>query len=88
MYEQTPELRNAVQMRGTHWERKFDPIQQAVEHKTLEVDILNDGNKVINVREPKEPILTDHDRCMTKRLQKHNRVFSQNRAICFAEICI
>jgi hypothetical protein len=61
VYEQTPELRNAVQMRGTHWERKFDPIQQAVEHKTLEVDILNDGNKVINVREPKEPILTDHD---------------------------
>jgi hypothetical protein len=59
VYEQTPELRNAVQMRGAHWERKFDPIRQAVEHKTLEVDILNDGNKVINVREPKEPILPD-----------------------------
>jgi hypothetical protein len=59
VYQQTPELQNAVRARVGTWDRKFDPIRQAVEHKTLEVDVLNDGNKVINVREPKDPILPD-----------------------------
>jgi hypothetical protein len=59
VYQQTPELNLAVESRAALWDRKFDPIRQAIEHKTLEVDVLNDGNKVINVKEPKEPILPD-----------------------------
>jgi hypothetical protein len=57
VYQHTPELKRAVGMRE-FWDRRFDPIRQAVEHKTFEVDVLN-TNKVINVKEPKDPILPD-----------------------------
>src|SRR5262249_41898440 len=57
VYLHTPELKRAVDMRKFS-DRRFDPIRQAVEHKTFEVDVLN-TNKVINVKEPKDPILPD-----------------------------
>lgn len=59
VYQRTPALNQAVEVRGSEWNRKFDPIRQAIEHKTLEIDVLNDGSKVINVKEPKEPIIPD-----------------------------
>ncbi|MCA1551070.1 hypothetical protein I6F36_30005 [Bradyrhizobium sp. BRP19] len=59
VYQRTPALDYAVDIRAEQWDRKFDPIRQAVEHKTLEIDVLNDADKVINVREPKDPILPD-----------------------------
>ena len=58
VYEHTPALKRAIEMRE-RWDRRFDPVRQAVEHKTLEVDVLNDANKVINVKEPKDPIIPD-----------------------------
>ena len=58
VYEHTPALKRAIEMRE-RWDRRFDPIRQAVEHKTLEVDVLNDANKVINVKEPKDPVIPD-----------------------------
>jgi hypothetical protein len=57
VYRHTPELKRAADMRE-FWDRRFDPIRQAVEHKTFEIDVLN-TNKVINVKEPKDPILPD-----------------------------
>ncbi|RCW81869.1 hypothetical protein [Phyllobacterium bourgognense] len=57
-FRATPHLLRAVNLRPLY-ERKFDPLRQAVEHKTLVADILNDASKFANVREPKDPILPD-----------------------------
>ncbi|UVF19990.1 hypothetical protein HPT29_002225 [Microvirga terrae] len=57
-FQATPELLQAVNgiQRA---ERKFEPLRQAVEHKTLDADVLRDSTKFANVREPKDPIIPD-----------------------------
>jgi len=57
-YRPTQALARAVRERS-HWPRRFDPIRQAVEHRTLRETLLGPGSlrDVVNVRAPDPSLL-------------------------------